>query len=469
MEHDQHESSSGLGIGMIVGVVAVLLVVGIFGVGFFLLRRNEPAKAPPAPLPGEVAMDAAPVDPNSLPVTTERKQPMHGLPPGGVARKSAATPEMIKAELKKFEGTWQGVSSVIDGKPTPKEQITKAYSLQDAEGNFKLVANGQIVNRGKMIDVDPTQTPAVSTGEDEEGKYHGIYRFVGDTVETCDGHRDKPRPTEFASKPGSGYSHEVWKRVSKVRQVDLITEGKRPSAERVARRAMVLALMAYRASLDQLSGDAKYEALHAKLPAWIDRLKLGDELEKEEHDFLRAPLGKANPKTRTDASWRTEGLAVLSWALQRQELPAHDQLAGSKKFVESTGFTEDRLAGLDTAAAEKLIREAKFRPEAELNRMQTRITIIHWRLRQQRLGPGPMDYLGYLKAHPSFKKAWLENLPLANGELVIANKAIADADKETVRQCESIAQERQIAVYWLAGDRAVYSKIDPATILTGLP
>ena len=249
----------------------------------------------------------------------------------------------------------------------------------------------------------------------------------------------------------------------------MIQVGKRPSAERVARRALVLTLMMYRASLEQFAGNAKYVALHAKLPAWIDKLKLQGELEKDEDAFLRAPLGKADKRVRADASWRAEGSVVLAWALKLHELPAHDDFWDVKKLADSMGFNEGRLAALDTSAAEKVIRDAKLRPAAELDRMRTRVTIIHWRLRGFRLKAGPLDFVGYLKAHPFGKKTWLEGLPLADGDLAIGKKAISQADAELVRDCESIALERQIAVYWLAGDHAIYSKIDPSTILTGLP
>ena len=406
-------------------------------------------------------------NPDGTPVRTEHfvDPPIPGLP----GPKKGLTAEMIKAELKKFEGTWKAVSIVIDGKPYPEGELKKDIWLQDADGNFEVVSEGRIVNKGKTTEIDPTQSPALVKGEDDEGKYHGIYRLMVDTVEMCTGKADKPRPTEFASKPGSGHWHEVWKRVSTVRQTDLILAGKPPMAERVARRAMVLTLVMYRASLEQFAGAKKYEALHAKLPGWIEKLELGSELEKEEHDFLRAALGRADARMRNNASWRTEGLAVLQWALKRFELGAHDEFVDARKLGDGIGFSEQRLAATDTAAAQKLIRDAKLRPAVELDRMRTRVTIIHWRLRQYRLSPGGMDYFGYLKAHPSFKKTWLEGLPLLDGELVIDKKAIADADKEKVRECESIAVERQIAVYWLAGDHAIYSKIDPATILTGLP
>lgn len=253
----------------------------------------------------------------------------------------------------------------------------------------------------------------------------------------------------------------------------------RPSAERVARRAMVLALIIYRASLEQFPGQADYEALHRGLPAWVEQLGLASELEKEEQAFLTRPLGKADEKVVRNAHWRVEGLGVLAWALKRTELPRHDELVHPRKLAETVGFSEDRLSALDTAAAQNLFRNAELRPATEIDRLATQITIVNWRLRAFLLirddkkkpgyDPKRMEFAGYLRAHPSFKQTWLEGLRLVKGDLAIGKKAIGEAPAEEIRNCASLAVERQQAAYWLQGDHGTYSKVDTPTILTGLP
>jgi hypothetical protein len=357
--------------------------------------------------------------------------------------------------------------------------------MLDAEGNFKRLLEGKAVGEGTQDKVDPTVTPKTVEGEDHDGRYHGIYRFGGEMLlETCTGPTDRPPPTEFTSQPGSGHVYAVWKRV---------TEGKtasdRPSAERAARRAQVLALVMYRASLEQLAGEAEYEALHGRLPEWIDKLDLASEIEPAERKLLLAPLGKADPRVVTNSYWRNEGLGVLAWGLKRFELPRHDENTPPVEAGESVGFNEDLLDAMDTTKAEKVVRQAELRPAPEIDRFACHVTIVHWRLRNfklRRISKTPvepadpeefpfghgigeaMDFAGYLRAHPSFKESWLNGLPLVDGDLEMYGKPIGDASRADVDTCASIAVERQIAAYWLQGDARVYSEVDPATVLTGL-
>src|SRR5207253_4114843 len=139
-----------------------------------------------------------------------------------------------------------------------------------------------------------------------------------------------------------------------------------PSAERVARRAMVLSLIMYRASLENFPGEPHYEALQRRLSTWVDELGLDSELENEERAFLRRRLGRADEKAVCNAAWRNEGVGALAWALGRFELPPYDEGADPRAAGSSVGFSEELLAALDTAPAHDLLSHAELRPAAEI-------------------------------------------------------------------------------------------------------
>jgi hypothetical protein len=77
-----------------------------------------------------------------------------------------------------------------------------------------------------------------------------------------------------------------------------------------------------------------------------------------------------------------------------------------------------------------------------------------------------MDFAGYLRGHPSFKEYWLDGLRYMDGDLAFGDRGIADASREEIKKCTSIARERQIAAYWLQGDDAIYSNVNPVTLLS---
>jgi hypothetical protein len=242
----------------------------------------------------------------------------------------------------------------------------------------------------------------------------------------------------------------------------------RPSAERVARRAMVLSLMAYRASLEQFAGEARYEALRRRLAEWVKHLDLTGELEKDESGFLRVPLGQADEQMRQDASWRVEGLAVLAWALKRLELPLYDDQVNARDAMISIGFSEQLLDTMDTAATLTCLRKARLRPAAEIDAYATHATLVNWRLRQFNLDGKRMKFGAYLRSHQSFKESWLGGLHFVAGDLALGSNSLGKAPAEHVAAFTSTAQERQEAAYWLQGEDPIYSHVAAPTVLAGL-
>ncbi|HEY1379463.1 MAG TPA: TIGR03067 domain-containing protein [Gemmataceae bacterium] len=124
-----------------------------------------------------------------------------------------------KDELAIIQGTWRMVSAEANGMKMPEEQA-KAITRTITGDKYEITRNGQPAGKGTMT-LDPTKTPrtvdAETTVRGEDGtpkavKLQGIYELDGDTMRTCLAEPGKDRPTEFATKPGSGHRLYVWKR-----------------------------------------------------------------------------------------------------------------------------------------------------------------------------------------------------------------------------------------------------------------
>ena len=146
---------------------------------------------------------AAPVDSGLLLVIWKRSKTV-------VSEKGKA----IEEELKRFKATWRFIDIEAEGEKVPAKAFEKDTLV--LKGNqFTSYVAGRVVHgvfkinplaKPKTIDIIFTEGP---------GKGHSqkaIYELEGDTQKICIAMPDQPRPTEFASKAGSGHILEVLQR-----------------------------------------------------------------------------------------------------------------------------------------------------------------------------------------------------------------------------------------------------------------
>ena len=103
-----------------------------------------------------------------------------------------------------------------DGEALPKDKVKKTtIVIKDDTFLFPDSAEYATSKEG-MIKLDATTKPkqmdATST---EKEVMLGIYELDGDRYKVCFAATGNPRPSEFASKPGSGNLLQVWKRKKK--------------------------------------------------------------------------------------------------------------------------------------------------------------------------------------------------------------------------------------------------------------
>lgn len=229
-----------------------------------------------------------------------------------------------------------------------------------------------------------------------------------------------------------------------------------PSAQRVARRACVLAAVCGRALLEQEDkADPGVEETRKRLLQWVDNIRVRAEFEAVELNILEAPLGTPPPQVTANATWRLEGLGVLAWALNRYELRPHDELVNPPDLLKS-------LAILNADAAKALIAAPNLRSQDELKTLQERLFAVHWRITDFRLKHKSIDFASVAKT------AWfgpldVSNLPMIDNDLAINGKAIAQADERSVGITTSAAMERHLAINWLCGGSEIYSRTDVST------
>ncbi len=111
----------------------------------------------------------------------------------------------VKREMVKFQGTWQFVSVEVDGTKTPYMGFTVVV-----KGDQWTVCEGDRCAAKVTLELDPTKKPKtidlVYVDVEKKGRIRGIYSLEGDRLTVCYRNSEKgDRPTEFATKPDSGF------------------------------------------------------------------------------------------------------------------------------------------------------------------------------------------------------------------------------------------------------------------------
>jgi uncharacterized protein (TIGR03067 family) len=109
---------------------------------------------------------------------------------------------------KDLTGTWRAATYALDGKEAAAADLKDIRLIIAADGKFKAQNAGQTFLAGTVqlgADKNPRAMDITYTEGDLKGQTSlAIYELVGDTLRICRAAPGKARPTEFASKPGSG-------------------------------------------------------------------------------------------------------------------------------------------------------------------------------------------------------------------------------------------------------------------------
>jgi hypothetical protein len=230
-----------------------------------------------------------------------------------------------------------------------------------------------------------------------------------------------------------------------------------PDAARVARRALVLLAVAFRGLLEQDAGKADHaeaEAMRGRLAAWLRACSAVDEAEPAELAFVDTPIGAADEREVIDRVWLGEGAQVLLWALGQRELPPHDQQEHPYEVARDVGVLGDEPSFVLAAPT---LRDAR-----RIDQMRRRLLGIHWRLVEQGVSPGRVDFRE-LSDTAWFGGFDLAGITLSDDDLALAGVPVYVAPPPALSRARSIAMERHRAVNWLIGAHPRYSRVPTPT------
>ena len=216
-----------------------------------------------------------------------------------------------------------------------------------------------------------------------------------------------------------------------------------PDVLRIARRSLVLSAVICRSSSDHDPDNPDAQDLWNRLQEWVGSQDIDGEMESGERDLVNAQLGTLDEKDIIAATWRSEGLALLAWSLNRFSFPQFDQQVDAYEVTDSLEFlSEDAF---------ELVSSSHLWPVTELSACREFYYALHCRLREFARLRTPRDIGRWIEAE------WLDPLGIptvlgSTGNLCIDDLPLFDVSDDAFNTCESIVYDRHRAAIWLLGD-----------------
>lgn len=223
-----------------------------------------------------------------------------------------------------------------------------------------------------------------------------------------------------------------------------------PTPQRVYARSLVLSAVVARGFLEEGAGNADAETSRLRIRSWLTYVGASAEAESQEHALLQSPAGTLSSQQGGEATWRSEGLVVLAWALGLCELPVYDVLVDPKEIADAVGYLRD-----DAKAA---MANATLRPVEEIQQCAAELFSLHWRLRDFSLKSEAMDFQAFAR-ESWFGPLNVTSLRFIDNDLAIGEAPIVEADEGDFGLCLEATIERHQAINWLMGQHELYSEV----------
>jgi hypothetical protein len=217
---------------------------------------------------------------------------------------------------------------------------------------------------------------------------------------------------------------------------------------------LILSAVVCRAFLESYTDEPYKRETVDDIHEWFDELDLWPQVEPDECEIVRAPFGKMSKWSQVRGTWYVEGLAILAWALQRGEFPAHHEQVDPIAVTNALNFLDPD--------AEQLLRSPNLRELAELQAAREWFYDVHCKVRgflnrgtESHVSDWIGEQLTILKIDPT--------TVIREGNLTVAGKLLRDTNREWLEDWESVICERHRAAIWLVGEDPLYTEISVAT------
>ncbi|HJS09124.1 MAG TPA: DUF4272 domain-containing protein [Pirellulales bacterium] len=216
------------------------------------------------------------------------------------------------------------------------------------------------------------------------------------------------------------------------------------SAQQVARRAVVMTTLAFRASLE-VTDHRRSEELSDRLLNWLEDEGIAGELDPIEREILQAPYRKLHKTQLTDATLAGEGACFFAWTIGLGDPLPNCESADPRPLVGTFGI-------LRTTAAQ-IVDRACLKSDDELKSYCLELLQTLSTMRQRRLSDTAAQSIFRRIEDERMTKLGLSPTEDSYGRSV---RFLNDASTEQLRLMAVPYFVRSLCVSWLLDNRSSF-------------
>ena len=217
----------------------------------------------------------------------------------------------------------------------------------------------------------------------------------------------------------------------------------RPAIQ-VARRAILMSSLAFRASLEVTEHSRCAEACIRLLP-WLDSLGCRDEIDPIERDILSTPYHRLETEQQRDAFWAGEGAGIYLWTLGKVSVPPPACTISDHQAIIA-------IARVLYPEAQSILETAALRSDDEIHAYSKQVASIRTEFQRRALDESAREMLLKIRRDLLGKIG----LNISNEDLKSACASIDAMSSEEKKSAPGFYFVREHAVSWLFDSRASY-------------
>ena len=227
---------------------------------------------------------------------------------------------------------------------------------------------------------------------------------------------------------------------------------KHRTAQEVAKRALAMGAVAFRATLE-VTDHPRTREIAKQIPQWLDKLSISDALDPIERNILRTPYGQLDRSQRLDTNWSGEGAALFGWTLRICEKPPQFKAADHSAALTTLKVMRNE--------AEAILNSAVLRSEEELLDYckavrVTRVVLQEIHVLESDLDAGAKDLVISLGRQKVIAELADCGIQIAASDIDETRIIFTDAKPNECQSVSGAYVARDVGVTWLLTSRPRY-------------